>query len=217
MRKQTGRILISLILILFGVAALLNNLGFIYLPFVITGPNAIWAFIFGLAAVAFIVTFGSDLNSNWWAIIPGMTFVGLTVLVGGLIPASLENWGGAVFLCSIGLSFWIIFIIRREFWWAIIPGGALLTIGLISGLSELANGFAIASALFLGLGITFFIVFLFANPGGNRMPWALYPAAVLGIMGVLFLFGAGGIINILGSVAIIVAGGYLIVRTVMKR
>ena len=217
MRKNTGRILLSVILIIIGVAALLNNLGIISLPIVITGPNAIWALIFGLSALTFLFTFANDVTNNWWAIIPGMTLLGLTVLVGGLFPAPLENWSGAFFLGCIGLSFWIIFLVRRENWWAIIPGGTLVTVAIISGVAGTVNGFAVASTLFLGLAITFMVVYFFGNPGGIRMQWAVYPAIVLGIMGALFLFGAGGIINILTPVAIILAGGYLIFRAIAKR
>ena len=35
----------------------------------------------------------------------------------------LGAWGGALFLGSIGLAFWVIYFVRRDFWWAVIPGG----------------------------------------------------------------------------------------------
>ena len=41
MRAQSGRIVIALVLILVGVAALLDSLGLVQIPFVINGPSFI--------------------------------------------------------------------------------------------------------------------------------------------------------------------------------
>ena len=38
-----------------------------------------------------------------------------------------------MFLGTIGLSFWVIYLTRRDFWWAVIPGGALMTLALVAG------------------------------------------------------------------------------------
>jgi hypothetical protein len=107
MRSQTGRIVFALALIIFGLVALLDSLGVVDVPLVITGPNLIWALLFGAASVAFLITFFSDKN-NWWAIIPGLTLLGLAILVGGLIPSSFGAFGAVLFMGLLSLSFWIV-------------------------------------------------------------------------------------------------------------
>src|SRR5512146_395381 len=117
MSRHAGRIFISLILIIFGLAALFNTLGMIYLPFNISGANAFWLLVFGLAGILFLSAFVSN-TSNWWAVIPGLTMIGLAVLVGDVVPKSMQNLGAAIFMALLAVSFLIILLVRKANWWA---------------------------------------------------------------------------------------------------
>jgi len=215
MRSQSGRIVFALALILFGVLALLDSLGVVDVPLVITGPNLIWALIFGAASVAFLITFFSDKN-NWWAIIPGLTLLGLAILVGGLIPSSFEAFGAVLFMGLLSLSFWIVYFTHNENWWAIIPGGILASItGLIFITEFVANDLLGVAVMFLGMAATFLLLYLLPKPIG-RATWPLYPAGVLGIMGFLFLIGAGQAMNWIWGILLVLAGGYIIFRSIRK-
>ena len=215
MRSQTGRIVFALVLILFGVAALLDSLGVLNLPFIITGPNLIWAILFGAAGVAFLITFFSD-KVNWWAIIPGLTLLGLAILVSGIIPNSMDAFGGVLFMGLLSLSFWIVYLTHTENWWAIIPGGVLASItALIFITSVVSNDLLGVAVMFLGMGATFFLLYLLPKPIG-KPTWPLYPAGVLGIMGFLFLIGAGQAMNWIWGILLVLAGGWIILRTVRK-
>lgn len=125
MEKQAGRILLSVFLIGIGVVALLGNLNM--LPFDLYNDETLIAAVFGVVGLGFVLTFLLSIHSNWWAIIPGMTMLGLAGLIG--IPYFQGELGGSLFLGCIGLSFWVIFLTSpREHWWAIIPGGVLATL-----------------------------------------------------------------------------------------
>ena len=69
---------------------------------------------------------------------------------------------------------------------------------------------------FLGLGLTFAVVALLPTSAG-RMAWAWIPAGVLALMGLLLMAAAGNLIGYLWPLVIILAGGFLILRTLLGR
>ena len=95
-------------------------------------------------------------------------------------------WVGAMFLGMIGLAFWIVYLTNHDHWWAIIPGGVMLTLAAVSAVAPFAGGFATGGLFFLGMGLTFALVGVIPTPQG-RMTWAFIPAAVMGIMGLLVI------------------------------
>jgi len=147
-------------------------------------------------------------------LIPGFTLLGLAGLIG--FGDRLGEWAAALFLAAIGLSFWLIYAVRRDFWWAIIPGGALFSVALLVALSDVMKGEAAVGVFFLGLAATFGLVSQVSTPEG-KMKWALIPAAVLAIMGFLFLLTLGGLMNYVWAVALILGGAFLIWRTLARR
>ena len=89
------------------------------------------------------------------------------------------------------MGLWVVYFTDRERWWAIIPGGVFVTLGVVSTLDELLS-IDTGGIFFLGLGITFLLVALL--PGPARMTWAYIPAVVLIVMGLLTgvpFFGLG--------------------------
>ena len=206
-----SRLLWGCLLIVGGLALLLQELG---VPFI---GGVFWIIILAFAGVLFIIEFINQ-RANWWALIPGCTLLGLaaTALVGTLLPAVLAFLGGALFLGSISLAFWLVYGFNREAWWAIIPGGVLATLAVVS-LSGL-SGFGIDTGglFFLGLGLTFALVAVLPNPVGS-MKWAWIPAAVLLIMGILISAATSSLINYVWPVALILGGGFLLYRTVFSR
>jgi len=211
-RQRLGRIFIALLLIFMGAVALIANLGILTLPLVLSGPNLIWMILFGLGGIAFMVLFFTD-RANWWAIIPGLTLVALAILVGGLLPQALEQWAGAIFIGLLSLSFWGVFLSRRENWWAVIPAGVLLSVAALitAAVSGLQSELSVA-ILFFGMGLTFLILNWLPSPvQGSR--WPLIPAAVLAILGLFFLIGAGQTINWLVGVILIIAGAWIFYRS----
>jgi hypothetical protein len=214
MGKQTGRIVVSLFLILVGAAALLNTLGVVRLPVSLTGANVFWLVVFGIAGIVFLAVFVTD-NANWWAIIPGLTMIGLAILVGDILPRNMENLGAAIFMGLLALSFLIILLVRKANWWAIIPGGAILSVAVMIGFSNLVTGPALVAILFFGMAITFVAVYLLPNPI-MKMRWALYPAVALAVLGFIFLISSGSALNLVAAAALVVVGVYIIARSVVR-
>lgn len=210
--RQVWQFILAGFLILVGGIILLNNLNII--PWDITSMQWFWLLIFGGAGVAFVSVFLTS-RENWWAVIPGFTLLGLAVLASDILPGN-GLYGGAVFLGMIGLSFWLIYFQKREFWWAIIPGGVLVSLALVTLVSDWMNGNAGGAVLFLGMGVTFLLVYVLTK-GAVQQKWAVWPAGVLGILGLALTLGAGGIADYIFPAALILIGGWLVLRAVTRK
>ena len=212
MRWLQSRIVWGILLIVLGTLFLLQTFG-------ILGwlTTIVWVFLFGAAGLAFLFVFLSD-GAHWWALIPGFTLLGLSALIGldWLFPTVADAVGGAVFLGGVGLSFWAVYLVRREHWWAVIPGGVMFTLALVAALSPVAEGPAGGGAFFLGLGLTFGLLSVVPTPQG-RLKWALIPAAVMLVMGVLLVAASTPLLVYLGPAALVLVGLFLLFRAVAAR
>jgi hypothetical protein len=114
------------------------------------------------------------------------------------------------------LSFLVIYALNRDHWWAIIPGGVLLSVAVMVGLEPLLGDGDLGVAIFfLGMAATFGAVALLPSPSGN-MRWAWIPAGVLFILGVVFFGIAVAAFKYIWPAAIILAGLFILYRTFMR-
>lgn len=203
MKRIDPRIVIGVLLILAGGLGFLEAFGILR-----NASDVFWGIIFLLGGGAFLMLFAGGFTSGqWWAVIPGLVLAGIGVLI--LLPDSLDNLGGAVFLGAIGLSFWLVYLSGRDRWWAIIPGGVLLTLAVVSALPSNFEGADSGGVFFLGLALTFLLVALLAG-----MSWAYWPAAVLGVLGgFLFFQSQIYLFSYLAAAALIAVGGFIIWRS----
>ena len=168
MKRFDPRIVIGLLLIIGGGLALAQTMGYLE-----NTSDYFWGAAFLLGGLAFLTLLFSG-NQNWWAAIPGFTLAGLGILI--LLPESVDDMGGAVFLGSIALGFWYVYFTDRSGrWWAIIPGGVLSALALLILASTYFEDYSGAIVLG-GIGLTFFIVYM-SNPAERW--WALIPGGVL--------------------------------------
>jgi hypothetical protein len=205
MRKLDLRILGGGLLILVGALFLLQEINFI--------PSAwgiIWATVFGVAGCVFLYVFWTDRN-HWWPLIPGLGLLslGLLILIEEIFPG-LE-WAGAIFLAGIGFSFWLVYAQNRENWWAVIPGGVLLTLAVVAGIEPYVVGDVGGGIFMIGLGVTFFLVTALPTPQG-RTSWALIPGFILLVIGVFLITPLLPLFNYVWPIVLIVIGIFFIIR-----
>jgi hypothetical protein len=124
-------------------------------------------------------------------------------------------WGGPIFLGGISAAFWAIYAVRREYWWAIIPAGVMLTLAGVAAFSQAFSGVGTGGLFFLGLGATFGLIYLVPRPEG-RMRWALIPAAVLLIFGALIAASEAEVLKYVGPAVLVAAGIYLVARALRR-
>ena len=214
MKQLRIRIVGGILLITVGILSLLSSLGIF-----VGGLDLFWALLFGAGGALFLYVFLSD-RENWWAIIPGFVLISIGVLIAleRFAPRGIGDWGGVLVSSGIGFAFWAIYFVKREHWWAIIPGSVMLTIAIVVGLtSPLENaGIDTGGVFLLGLGLTFGLLALLPSPQG-RMKWALIPAAVLLVIGLLITTAAAELVQFIGPAALILVGLYLIFRMFRSR
>jgi hypothetical protein len=125
-----------------------------------------------------------------------------------------DDLTGAVFLGMLGFSFIAVYLRMPTHWWAIIPAGALFSIASVVTLEALVRNpgpVEIGGVLFIGMGLTFLLVFILPGAGARR-GWALWPAISLLIFGGLITAAATDLLGVLWPVALILAGLLVILR-----
>jgi hypothetical protein len=213
MKKNSSRIIFGAALILLGVLLFLQSL------FHMDIGGLVIAGFFVLGGGIFFYVFGNN-TENWWALIPGFTLAGIGGLIGmeALMPEFAAQFGGTFFLAMIGLSFLVIYLIHRDFWWALIPAGVLFTLALTT-VAALFNDDLGGAVFFLGLAATFAVLGLM--PMGKQDKWPWIPAGICALIGVIIAAGSGVFVNSIFSyllpAAMLVAGVYLIVRSMRQQ
>lgn len=205
MKKDQSRMVWGSILILAGILFFLQEFQILGSAFEI-----LWVILMAAGSGAFLWMYFTK-REQWWAVIPGLTLLGLT-LVGlnniiQVLPGG--NWIGAVFLGCIGLAFWMVYLRRQEQWWAIIPGGVLLTLALVAGLDFLSDWSDVI--FFLGLGVTFGLVGLLPQQTHNTR-WAFIPAGIMIVLGLALFAPIQSVINYVWPVLLVGLGIFVLIR-----
>lgn len=204
MKKDQSRLIWGGILTLSGILFLLQELNILGNAF-----QYLWLILMAAGAAVFLWIYFTK-KEQWWAIIPGLTLLGLS-LIGldsllNIFPGS--NWPGALFLGCIGLAFWLVYLRRQDHWWAIIPGGVLLTLAAVAGLDNILDWSEVI--FFLGLAGTFALVGILPKQQDTR--WAFIPAAVLAVLGVALFDPFKSVMIMIWPVALIALGVYILYR-----
>jgi hypothetical protein len=192
-RTQIGLGLVAL-----GLLALLGDLG------LFAGIGRLFGLLLFGAAGLIVLRMYRDAPSRIWTLPVGFGLLGLAI-------ASLDvPWGGGAFLGAIGLGFLAVWLTDtdRERWWALIPAGVLLTLGVVAIYDEWLGGRGDVGGtlFFLGLAATFAALYLLPSV---RQSWAIWPALGLGIVALLTVSFQGGWIV---PIALIALGGWLLTR-----
>ena len=205
----------GILLILLGVLFLLQIYGVI--P---TDLGWIWALLFAVAGIVFLYVFFANHVVYWWAIIPAFTLLGLAVTVAlALVGEALAPLGGTVFLGAIGLSFLVVYLNNRLYWWAIIPAGSLLTLAVVAVLGVYWQGAGpeIGAIFFLGLGLTFLLLYFVPTEQG-QLRWAVIPAIVLLTLALVVVATTGRAAGFVLPLVLIALGLWLLLRgNVLRR
>lgn len=102
-------------------------------------------------SLPFLLIFVSD-RQHWWALIPALTMAGVAagVFLEGIGAIGGEAVGGFV-VGGISLGFVSIYLIDRQQWWALIPGGIMGVVAFFLLLATAADLVFPAALILLGL------------------------------------------------------------------
>ncbi len=180
------------------------------------------AVLFACLTAAFAAIYRVRPRENWWAIIPGavMAILAVALLISSAAGGELV---GVILFLGLGLAFVALYFAEingtRQNWWALIPAGALLSLAVVVLLSTYfpRAGSLAGSALFLGLGVTFGVLYLLRGPG-RPLEWAWIPSVALLGFGVFILAVAGEYpyARLFWPLALVIGGVVLLFRSRRK-
>ncbi|MEZ4555283.1 MAG: hypothetical protein R2851_10955 [Caldilineaceae bacterium] len=185
---RLGTLAWALVLVFFGGVLLLVNLNLLTQYEAVL--RLILASILGAGAAGFFLGYFRE-RQEWPRLIPAWTLLALTLMVvTSGVGALDQRVTAALLFLGLAAAFVNIYLLRRnEHWWALIPGGFMLVIGLVIALSSRVTRLeTLGALLFVGMGLVFFALYWLA--GAKRQWWALVPGAVLTVFG-LFIFTVG--------------------------
>jgi hypothetical protein len=175
--------------------------------------------ILGVGGVIFLLYYLRN-RRQWWAIFPGviLLFLAFGGILDVLFPRFAVNFGGFFFLFGLGLSFLIVYLLNFANWWAIIPSGVMFTLAAVSLLEPFLPSLETGGIFFLGLGLTFGVLSVIpTGRPGERMQWALVPAGVLIVMGLIFAAVSSPMTNLIWPLLLILVGLFFLYRTLIGR
>ncbi|HDP98070.1 MAG TPA: hypothetical protein ENN22_02670 [bacterium] len=206
MDKKLMNIIWGGLIVVFGLFLLLVTTDVINIS-----VNTAW--VFGILFVfGFLICAGlyfSMHQTQFWPLIPGITSLGLAILILSNEIGIRSEVGAGIFMLFLGLSFFSIAILHSEHWWAIIPGGMIASIALVIFFGDLQG----VGLMFLGMGGTFLALYFVLLNKPEKHWWPLIPGGILAFMGMLFLFfGPVEFGEYILPVALIVLGAFLIIK-----
>lgn len=141
-----------------------------------------------ILSVAAFINFSNEMIVDiTWAASPNRIF--LSALFSSAVP-----------LFAIALPFYVLYFRSKESWWALIPAGALTSIGLVNVLSILIPNEQQAmtgvynATMLLGFAVTMGVLWL--RRATQPTDWAKYPAAGLLVLAVAALFLGKGWVDL---------------------
>ena len=160
-------------------------------------------------ALAFLIVYLTN-RVRTWALLVAYIF-GVISLAPMLAAIGDEaGYFGSIVMFAIALPFFIVYFRTPENWWAIIPAGALSTIGVIVSLAiagvidDATSAGYVNAFLMAGLAVTFAVLWF-----RHHKDWARIVTIILAILAVASVFFFG-YYEMFWPVAFIVGGIYLL-------
>jgi hypothetical protein len=167
-----------------GLLALADRFGYIQ-----DFSPSIWILVFGAISLLGFVSYGTSGWKEWGWLFPAGVFGGLAVV----IVLATNNVGTAAVASPLFIGLFVPFVAayltdRTRNWWALIPGGVMLFLALVTLLVDTMGGEWIGAMFLLLIGLVFLAVFL----NNRTRTWALIVAYVFGVLSIAPMLAAGG-------------------------
>ena len=164
-----------------------------FMMLLIDNVNADWVGVLFLLffGLSFLIVYLTDRTRSWALLV---AYIFGVVSLAPMLSAVGDRAGyfGSIILFAIALPFFYVYFRRPENWWAIIPAGALSSVGVGVGLAiagvidDTTSAGYVNSFLMAGLAATFAVLWL-----RHHKDWARIVTVILAILAVasLFFFG----------------------------
>ncbi|PWB74407.1 MAG: hypothetical protein C3F07_07720 [Anaerolineales bacterium] len=166
----------GILLIGFGALALAQQMGYMDQL-----PDSVWIWIFALISLVAFVAYATSGWKQWGWLFPAGIFGGLAVTA----ALALNNVGnaavGSPLFFGLLLPFAAAYLTdRKNNWWALIPGGVMLFLAMVTLLVDNVGGEWVGSLFLFLIGLSFFVVYL----NNRTRSWALLVAYILFVLSI---------------------------------
>jgi len=192
-----------------GVILVVLGLFFLMQNFNLLGGlgDLLGTFVFGVLGVLGVGYYFSN-RRHWWVLFPAFTFIGIAGSSFTDFVPFLRPLSGAVFLFSLSLAFWLIFLQKQpEHWWPAIPGGILTTLAFVD-VADHFSGRAADTIMLLGIAATFGLLWLLRRHANTD--WALWVAVIALVLAFVSPFAVGA--KLIFPLALIGIGGWMLLK-----
>jgi hypothetical protein len=167
-----------------GLLALADQMGYIN-----TFTPQMWITTFAAISVLALVSYALSGWRQWGLLFPAGVFGGLATII-ALAEANVDS---AAVASPLFLGLLIPFVAayltdRRNNWWALIPGGVMLFLTLVTLLVDSAGGEWVGALFLFLIALSFFVVYL----NNRTRTWALLVAYILTVLAIAPLMASGG-------------------------
>lgn len=144
-------------------------------------PDSVWVWVFGLISLVGLVAYITSGLKEWGWLFPFGVFGGLAVTVALALNSVDSAAVGSPLFFGLLIPFAAAYLTdRKQNWWALIPGGVMLFLALVTLLVDNVGGEWIGSAFLFLIGLSFFIVYT----SNRTRTWALLVAYILFVLSI---------------------------------
>lgn len=173
-----------------------------------------WTGLLAAAGLGALLVFFTD-RSDWGLLIPTYVLWAIAAMLALIELDVLRDEFIALYaILAVALPFLVVFLRDRSQWWALIPAYVLIAVGVMVILIEQGalEDELPAAYVMLAVAAPFFVVYA-RNP---KAWWPLIPGGILAVIGLFFLL-AGGLLQYVPAVALLLVGAWILVRQFTRR
>ncbi len=184
MKVNKSSLFWGLLLILGGGVALAQQFGYMNQL-----PDSAWMWVFALISLVGLVSYLASGFKEWGWLFPAGVFGGLAVIV-ALATSGYDNAAiGSPLFVGLLIPFAAAYLTdRTRNWWALIPGGIMLFLALVTLLVDNVGGEWIGSLFLFLIGLSFFVVYM----NNHTRTWALLVAYIMFVLSIAPVMSSGG-------------------------
>ena len=152
-------------------------------------PDSAWMWVFGFVSLVSLLSYALSGWKEWGWLFPFGVFGGLAIIIG----LAVSGYDNAAMASPLFLGLTIPFAAAylkntKSNWWALIPGGIMLFLALVTLLADNVGGEWIGSLFLFLIGLSFLIVYL----NNRTRTWALLVAYILGVLAIAPAMSSAG-------------------------
>ncbi len=174
----------------------------------------VWVAALVFSGLAALVVYLSD-RSDGYLLLTAYIMLVIAGLITLITFNMLQDELVAVYvLLAIAIPFLGVFLRDRSQWWALIPAYVLLAVALMNWLMEagILSDLLVPGYIMFAIAIPFFVVY-----GRNtKQWWALIPAGILTVIGIVFFISEAAV-QYIGAVLLVVTGLWILVRVFTRK